>query len=271
LVRAADQPEVVHLWPKGAPGFESRRDQPEVARDYWVKNINNPSITVYLPPKDKATGAAVLVIPGGGHRELVFNEEGIKPAIFLSKRGIAAFALKYRLAREQGSPYTIENARQDAYRAMRLIRSRAAQWNLDPNRVGALGFSAGGELVSLIAYADGKGNADAPDPIDRINGRPDFQMLVYPGPLGVPDVVPADAPPAFMLVADDDTGASNVVLDLVQKYRKARVPVEAHILARGHHAFNMGDRSHLVTVGSWPQRMADWLTDNVLTIPAAKE
>jgi acetyl esterase/lipase len=263
VAMAQTEPSVVHLWASGAPGFENRRDEPELAKDYWVRNIQNPSITVFLPPKEKANGTAVLIVPGGGHKELVFNGEGRDPGIFLSKLGITAFALKYRLAREKGSPYKVEvHARQDAYRAMRLIRSRAQEWNIDPNRVGVLGFSAGGEIVSLIAYDSGDGDPKAVDPIDRLNGRPNFQMLIYPGPLGIPNVVPADAPPAFMLVADDDKDPSETVMQLLQKYRKAGRPVEAHFLAQGSHAFNMGDRSKLVSVYTWPQRMADWLADS---------
>jgi acetyl esterase/lipase len=257
------QPQVVPLWEKGAPGFESRRSEPEQAKDYWVKNIHNPSITVYLPPKEKATGAAVVIAPGGGHRELVFNAEGKEAATYLNSIGVAAFALKYRLAREPGSPYKIEtHTRQDAYRAMRLVRSRAKEWNIDPNRVGMLGFSAGGEVVSLVAYGSGEGDPNAPDPVDRLNGKPNFQMLVYPGPLGIPETVPADAPPVFLLVANDDRGAARVIFNLLQKYREAGVPVEAHIYARGGHAFNMGNRSKLATLKTWPQRMADWLADN---------
>ena len=101
----ADEPREIPLWPGGAPGFEARRDEPTVAKDYWVRNIHNPSITAYLPPKEKATGAAVVICPGGGHRELVFNAEGAEPARYLNSIGVAAFALKYRLGREQGSPY----------------------------------------------------------------------------------------------------------------------------------------------------------------------
>src|SRR3990172_4547083 len=112
-------PEQIPLWPGGAPGFESRRDEPEEARDYWVRNIHNPSITVLLPPAEQATGAAVVVVPGGGHRELVFDAEGRDAAEFLNKLGDAAFVLKHRLAREQDSPYKIEkHAREDALRAM---------------------------------------------------------------------------------------------------------------------------------------------------------
>jgi acetyl esterase/lipase len=255
-------PQVIHLWDKGAPGFEDRKDVPEQAQDYWVRNVNNPSITVYLPPKEKATGAAVVIAPGGGFRELVFNAEGKQAAEFLNSIGVAAFALKYRLPQEKDSPYTMDNVRQDAYRAMRLVRSRAGEWNIDPHRVGMLGFSAGGAVVSLVAYTPGDGDPAAADPVDRLNGRPDFQMLVYPGGKA-PDLIPAGSPPAFLLVAnDDDYGCDKVTLDLYQKMRAANVSVEAIFLAKGRHAFNMGDRSKLVTVNTWPQRMADWLTDS---------
>ena len=269
VAMAQTETPVIHLWPNGAPGFENRRDEPELAKDYWVRNIQNPSITVFLPAKEKANGTAVLIVPGGGHKELVFNAEGRDPGVYLSKLGITAFALKYRLAREKGSPYSVEvHARQDAYRAMRLIRSRAKDWNIDPNRLGILGFSAGGEIVSLIAYAPGDGDSSAPDPIDRLNGRPDFQMLIYPGPLGIPDIIPPDAPPAFMLVANDDNPQAQTVMNLLQKYHDAGRPVEAHIFAQGSHAFNMGDRSKLATIKSWPQRMADWLADSGYLSPA---
>jgi acetyl esterase/lipase len=266
---AQSAPQVIHLWENGAPGFESRKDIPEQAQDYWVRNVNDPSITVFLPPKEKATGAAVVIAPGGGFRELVFNAEGIQAAQFLNSIGVAAFALKYRLPGEPNSPYTKENVRQDAYRAMRLVRSHAKEWNIDANRLGILGFSAGGEVASMIAYAPGAGDPSAPDPIDRQNGRPDFQMLVYPGG-GVPDTVPPDAPPAFLLVANDDQyGCDKVTLQLYEKLHAAGVPVEAIFLPQGKHAFNMGDRSKLVTVNTWPQRMADWMKDSGYLTPSA--
>ncbi|HWB14712.1 MAG TPA: alpha/beta hydrolase, partial [Pirellulales bacterium] len=140
------QAEQIPLWPNGPPGFESRKDEPERAESYWVKNIHQPSLTVYLPAADKATGTAVVVCPGGGHRELVYKAEGCEPAEYLSRLGVAAFVLKYRLAREPDSPYDLkQHPREDAQRALRLIRSRAAEWKIDPARVGMLGFSAGGE------------------------------------------------------------------------------------------------------------------------------
>ncbi len=264
-----DEPREIPLWPNGAPGFESRRDLPQIAKDYWIKNIHNPSITAFLPPKDKATRAAVIICPGGGHRELVFNAEGVEPARYLNGIGVAAFALKYRLGREQGSPYKPEiHAREDGIRAMRLVRSRAEEWGLDPDRIGVMGFSAGGEVASMVAYAPGAGDPKAADPIDRINSRPDFQILIYPGPLGIPETIPKDAPPAFLLVANDDRGASRVIARLFQKYRDAGVPVEAHVFARGGHAFNMGNRSKLETLKNWPKRLSDWMADSGYLEPA---
>jgi acetyl esterase/lipase len=259
---AQSQPQVIHLWANGAPGFENRKDMPEEAKDYWVKNINNPSITVFMPPKDKANGCAVIVAPGGGFRELVFNAEGKQAAEFLNTLGVTVFALKYRLPNEEKSPYSMENVRQDAYRAIRLVRSRAVEYNIDPNRIGMLGFSAGGAVVMMVAFEKGDGDPKASDPVDRINGRPDFQMMVYPGG-NVPDKIPSDAPPAFLLCANDDEyGCDKVTMDLLQKFRESKVSVEAILLARGKHAFNMGDRSSLLSVKNWPQQMADWLSDS---------
>jgi acetyl esterase/lipase len=256
------QSRVISLWEKGAPGFEDRKDIPEMAKDYWVRNINNPSVTVFLPPEGKSNGCAVVVAPGGGFRELVFHAEGEQVADFLTPLGVTVFVLKYRLPGEQGSPYSQENVRQDAYRAIRLVRSRAGEFHIDPNRVGMLGFSAGGTVVMMVAYDKGDGDPHAPDPVDRLNGRPDFQMMVYPG--GTPPAtVPSDTPPAFLICANDDEyGCDKVTLDLLEKYRDAKVPVEAIFFARGKHAFNMGDRSPYAAIRNWPQRMAEWMGDS---------
>jgi acetyl esterase/lipase len=269
---AQQEAQEIPLWANGAPGFESRRNEPQQAKDYWVKNIHNPTITVYLPPKEKATGAAVIICPGGGHSLLVINAEGTEPAKYLNSIGVAAIVLKYRLFREPNSPYTLEKeVRQDAYRAIRTVRSRASEWNIDTSRVGMMGFSAGGEVVALVSYQPGKGDQHAADPIDRLNGKPNFQILIYPGPLGVPDVVPSDAPPAFLLAANDDPCCSVPVVSLLEKYRIAKVQVEAHIFAQGSHAFNMGNRSKLNSIKTWPQRLADWLSDTNILVPKAAE
>ncbi|QEM14514.1 alpha/beta hydrolase [Mucilaginibacter rubeus] len=263
------QDVVIPLWPNGAPGFENRRNEPEQAKDYWVKNIHNPSLTVFLPPKDKANGSAVVVCPGGGHRLLVYTAEGVDPAKYLNSLGITVFVLKYRLGRDTLSPYKIDvHAKQDGYRAMRLVRSKAVEYGLDTNRIGMMGFSAGGEVVDMVAYGEGKGDPKAIDPIDRLNARPSFLIQIYPGPLYIPDKLPYDAPSAFLLAANDDVCCSPSVVKLLQRYREAKIPVEVHIYTQGDHGFNMGYRSKLKSISTWPQRMADWLSDNNYLHPA---
>jgi acetyl esterase/lipase len=255
----------IPLWPNGAPGFERRRNEPPQAKDWWVKNIHNPSVTVFLAPKENATGTAVIICPGGGHRELVFNAEGKEAAEFLNSIGVTAFVLKYRLAREENSPYSLEkHVKDDAYRAVRMVRSRANEFSIDPDRIGMLGFSAGGEVVALVAYESGAGDHSAKDPIDRMNGRPNFQMLVYPGPAFIPDVIPKDAPPAFLLAANDDPCCAESTFKLLQGYKAANLSVEAHLYTQGAHGFNMGNRSKLQSIKTWPQRMADWMNDSGL-------
>jgi acetyl esterase/lipase len=258
---AAQAQQVIPLWEKGAPGFEARRDEPEQHQDWWYKNIHNPSLTVFLPPAGKANGTAVIVAAGGGHRELVFNPEGVEPAQYLASLGVTAFALKYRLFREPGSKYTLANTAEDIRRAMRTVRARAAEWNLDPHRIGVMGWSAGGEVAALVAYPPGDGVANSADPVERASARPDFQVLIYPGPLGIPGKISRDAPPLFLLGAADDEYVANVLFDLSAKYRAAGASIEAHIYAQGKHAFNMGQRSKYVSIRHWPQRLAEWLED----------
>ena len=269
LARAQTPPAVVPLWTRGAPGFESRRDEPEQAKDWWVRNVNNPSLTVFRPSPGNANGCAVVVAPGGGFRELVFNSEGRQAAEFLNSLGVTVFALKYRLPKAEHSPYTMDHVRQDAYRALRLVRSRAGEFQIDPHRVGMLGFSAGGVVAMMVAFTPGDGDPAAADPIDRANGRPDFLMIVYPGGEALPEKVPAGAPPAFLLCAnDDDYGCDRTALKLFQEYRAAGVPVEAHFIVRGKHAFNMGDRSTYLAIRHWPDRLADWLRDSGYLVAA---
>ena len=259
---------VIPLWKKGAPGFENKKNEPEEAKDYWVKNINNPSITVFFPAAGTANGTAVLICPGGGFRLLVFHSEGVDPAKFFNKLGITAIVLKYRLPREPNSPYSLDKQPQeDAYRAMRLVRSFAKEWKIDTGKLGMMGFSAGGEVVDCIAFGSGNGNPQAADPIDRLNGRPDFIIQVYPGPLFIPDSVPAGAPPAFLVAGNDDACCSVTVISLLEKYRASKVSVEAHIIAGADHAFNMGYRSTMRSVKAWPDLLTNWLEDRKLVPP----
>jgi acetyl esterase/lipase len=256
---------VLPLWKNGAPGFENKKNEPEEAKDYWVKNINNPSVTVFFPPREIASGTAVLICPGGGFRLLVFKSEGIDPAKFLNRLGITAIVLKYRLPREDNSPFSLEKTpSEDAYRAMRLVRSHAGEWKINPDKLGMWGFSAGGEVVDAIAFTSGKGNAAATDPIDRLNGRPDFIIQVYPGPLFLPDSVPSTAPPAFLIAGNEDACCAATAIVLMEKYRASKASVETHIIARADHAFNMGYRSSLESIKNWPELLKYWLEDGKL-------
>jgi dienelactone hydrolase len=263
------QPPVIPLWPNGAPGFEDRRNVPEVASNYWVRNINNPTLTVFLAPKDKANGAAVVICPGGGFRELVYNAEGVEPARYFTNLGVTALVLKYRLPREPDSPYSLDkHPLQDGQRAMRMVRYHAAEWNLDTNRIGIEGFSAGGEVASLVAYAPTQGDPAAADPVDRESSGADFEISIYPGPLGAPKQIPTNAPPVFFASAGlDDWSHARVIADLVPQYARAKIPFEVHIFAHGGHGFNMGYRSKLASIKGWPDRLTEWMEDNWILDP----
>lgn len=261
LVNAQDSAAVIHLWQNGAPGFESKKNIPETAQDWWVRSIHNPSLVVYPAPANIATGVSVVVCPGGGFRSLVFNAEGKDAAVYLNSLGITAFVLKYRLFRADSMFYTEENAKQDIFRAMRLVRSRAKEFKIDTAKIGVMGFSAGGEVAGWVAYHAQESHAVKPDGIDALSARPAFQILIYPGPLAVPDEVTATAPRTFMLVANDDECCSEPVIKLLQMHRKAKVPVEAHIYTVGTHGFNMGKRSNFNSLKTWPDRLTDWLKD----------
>jgi acetyl esterase/lipase len=256
---------VIPLWPDGAPGSEARRGEPELAKDWWVRNVHDPSLTAFFPRKGDGCGTAVIIAPGGGHREIVFDAEGVAPAQYLARLGVTAFALKYRLSQDAGSTYDLEtHSAADIRRAVRLVRSLPKEWGLHPDRVGVMGWSAGAELAAMVSYRPVPGDPSSADPVERVSAKPAFQILIYPGGYGIPDQVPADAPAAFFLSANDDEGPATNVVRLVQKYRDAGVSAEAHLYAEGRHAFNMGRRSTFVSLRAWPERMADWLVDRGL-------
>ena len=229
----ADEPTVVLLWPDGAPGSEGRSEPEKVRQsdggERVVSGVHRPSLTVYLPDAAEATGAGILVMPGGGHRELWTDHEGHRVAAWLSTHGVSAFVLKYRLAREEGSRYTVEDhALADSRRALRTVRQRAGEWRVDPQRLGVMGFSAGGELAALAAMRDEAGRADATDPIDRESSRPAFQVLVYPG-RSVNILPTPQSPPAFLLCGADDRpdiaeGLASVYLRFKQAGVSGRAP-----------------------------------------------
>lgn len=264
--------EEVKLWPNGAPGSEGKNGAetlvPGTDGLRRIATIHHPSLLVYAPPADKRTGAAVIIAPGGGHRYVTIDSEGTMLAKWLADRGIAGFVLKYRLAREEGSTYTVEeHALRDAQRAIRLVRSRAKDWQLDPARIGVIGFSAGGELAGLAGTRFETGPAAAADAIDRESARPDFQALIYPGGRVAEWTIPANAPPVFLLVAADDQNPQSNSVALYQKFREAKVSVELHIFAAGGHGFGMKDRPLPIT--AWPTRFYEWMGNQGFLAPRA--
>lgn len=264
-VWAAVQPQEIRLWPNGAPGSEGKigteavRVTPE--GEHVVSSVHQPSLTPYLPAQGQATGAAVIIAPGGGHRELWVDHEGHNFAKWLSARGVAAFVLKYRLARQTDSTYKIdEHAFADMQRAIRLVRSRAGEWKLAPARIGIIGFSAGGELVALAGMRSDAGSKDATDAIERESSRPDFQALIYPG--GSARITATkDAPPIFLAAGyKDRPDISKGLAEVYLKFKEVGVPAELHIYASAGHGFGLRDKSSGAVAG-WPARFAEWLAD----------
>jgi acetyl esterase/lipase len=263
---AAEIAKEIPLWDKGAPGSEGETAPEKIEKsdsgELRVSSIHNPSITPYLPPKDKATGTAVLVIPGGGHRLLAITHEGYNVGEWLANRGIAAFVLKHRLAREEGSTYKIEvESFADAQRAMRLIRNRATEWNIDPARLGAMGFSAGGELVSQISTRFDDGRADAADPVERQRSKPAFQALIYPG--RSVDIQPTkDSPPAFLAAAyNDRQDIAEGLAEVYLRFKRAGAPAELHMYGTGGHGFGLRTTNKR-PVGGWIVRFEEWLVES---------
>jgi acetyl esterase/lipase len=256
---------VILLWPGGAPGSEGKTGDETVRvtpeGDHVVSNVHRPSITVYLPAKDKASGAAVVVMPGGGHVELWMDHEGYRIGQWLSDHGVAAFVLKYRLAKAKDSTYSVEgHSLPDAQRALRVVRSRAAEWGIDPERVGVMGFSAGGNLAAIVSTHFDAGNTSAADPIDRQSSRPDFQALIYPGlPQDETAKLSKQTPPAFLLCgADDRSDIAEGLPALHLALRRAGVVSELHVFAGVGHGFGLRDTNHGPVAG-WLDLFHGWL------------
>jgi acetyl esterase/lipase len=260
-------PSTIPLWPNGPPGADPLRDAPEIVENSYVRGVHRPSLTVLRADPAHANGAAVIVVPGGGQKMLVWVNEGLMPARTLNRFGVTVFVLKYRLAREAGSTYQIErDAAADARRAVRFVRAHAADYGVDPHRIGLMGFSAGGELVSLVADNPAPA-APAGDAIDRVDGRPDFQVLIYPGPLGIPGRAVAGAPPAFLAAGTIDPCCAAPTLTLYQQLRAAGVSAELHMFADTDHGFNVAMHAERVSLQHWPDRLADWLSDGGWLVP----
>ena len=265
-------PKVEMLWLGGAPGAKGDADG------------DKPALTIYLPPEKTATHAAVVICPGGGYGHLAMDHEGHQIAQWLNSLGVAGFILKYR-HRNSGAGYGHPAPLQDAQRAIRTVRSRAKEWNIDPARIGILGFSAGGHLASSAGTHFHKRYNDAKDQIDDVSCRPDFMILIYPvvsftewcahsgsrrnllgndpdgnlvESLSNEKQVTSETPPTFLVHTYEDKGvpAENSIYFYLA-LRKAKVPAEMHLYQKGRHGFGLG-KNH-GAVSSWPARCADWM------------
>ncbi len=247
------QQETRLLWPDGAPGALGNEE------------IDKPSITLYLPAAEKANGAAVVVCPGGGYHILVMDLEGTEICDWLNSIGVTGVLLKYRVPKREGLEKHAA-ALQDAQRALGLLRQNAAQWRLDPKRLGVLGFSAGGHLAAVLSNNYDHRTYSPCDPADTVSCRPDFTILIYPAYLTVKEAgdqiapelnITSKTPPTFMAMAADDSVRVETAAFYALALRKASVPFELHIYPTGGHGYGLRPSKDLVT--TWPQRAADWL------------
>ncbi len=260
------QNKVILLWPEGAPesiingGKENIRVY-DPTGDHVVSNVHNPTITAYIPTKETATGLAMIIAPGGGHRELWIDHEGYNIAKKLSENGIAAFVLKYRLANEEGSVYTVdEHSVGDMQRAIRIIRSSAIEWNIDPNKIGVMGFSAGGEVAALTDMTSDTIFIDSENRIDKMSSKPNFQTLIYPG--NSERITPnAQSSPVFIVAGyHDRDDISKGMATLYLKFKDLNISAEMHIYANAGHGFGMR-KTDSGAISKWIDRMIDWMNE----------
>ena len=266
------QDKVIEVWPDGLSEMEGQMDEEQAIKSpfdgfTWVRNVKNPTLTAYLPDPSMANGTAVIVAPGGGFHFLSMESEGSQVAEWLVERGIAAFVLKYRLvptpqedqafmellgrlfadldsARPQMDKVT-PLAIEDGEESIRILRRRADEFNISPDRIGIIGFSAGGRVASGVAMSK--------DP----KSRPTFAAPIYGGAPTNEIMIPADAPPIFTLVAQDDQLAAQSVMDLYNAWHKAGHEAEIHIYSKGGHGFGMKKQD--LPIDTWIERFGDWL------------
>lgn len=264
-----EKPALERLWPAGAPGAlgEEERDK--------------PSITPFLAPADKATGAACIVCPGGGYGGLMTTYEGDEVAQWLNGIGVHGFVLRYRL----GPRYNHPSQMSDIQRAIRLVRSKAAEWKVDPAKIGVWGFSAGGHLAATAATHFDDGKADAADPVEKLGCRPDYAIMTYPvisftAPyahkgsmknllgakvddpqlrefLSLEKQVTPRTPPCFLMHSWEDAVPAEHSIDFYLALRKAKVPAELHVYEKGPHGYGLGLKDPILK--SWPERLTAWM------------
>ncbi len=277
IVVIAAEPQIVYLWPAGHATLQGANEKevttpPDAKpgeRIASIVNVHNPSIHVYLAPPSKASGAAIIVAPGGGHRNLVWGSEGTDLIEWLNGIGAHVILLKYRLEQTPNFKYTVEGqALQDTQRAIRIVRQRAREWGVNPSRVGLLGFSAGGALAALADIRFDRGKLNATDLIERQSCRPDFVGLVYPGWKPMDITARPDSAPAFLTSAGlDDAFHAKQTVEFHNSLFNAGVQSDLHIYAHGGHGRNIRPRDG-IPFGTWPKRFEEWLADLGMLKPA---
>jgi acetyl esterase/lipase len=265
----AGEPIVLPVWPGDAPGEKGdigeekaqppKNDGKAVIR---LSDVTKPTLTVYQPEKEKNTGAAVLICPGGGYNILAWDLEGTEVAEWLNSFGVTGIVLKYRVPRRKDREKH-DAPLQDAQRAMSLVRQHADDWGIDKNRIGILGFSAGGHLSAAASTNYDKRNYEKMDAIDEVSCRPDFAVLVYPAYLSEgatlnPEIrVTAETPQTFFAHASDDGISSENSIAMYLALKQAKVPAEMHIYASAGHGFGLRPTSH--PASTWPKRCEEWM------------
>ncbi|NLE37367.1 MAG: alpha/beta hydrolase [Pirellulaceae bacterium] len=256
----------VELWPDGPPGVATalpENERPSSEDTRRITDVGRPTMTVYRASESPKASPAVLVCPGGGYRILAYDKEGTEIAEWLNSIGITAAVLKYRV------PDNRDGALQDAQRAMGLLRHRADAWNLDPNRIGVIGFSAGGHLSARLSTAYRGRTYPKVDDADAESCRPDFALLVYPAYLNKKDrphkltdeiVVTGETPPALLVQTQDDRRYVDSSIAYYLALKKAGVPAELHLYASGGHGYGL--RPSKFAVSRWPELAETWLRAN---------
>lgn len=272
---AAAELRTIDLWPKGAPGPEPQLPEEKdttketdnlIAGRRLIRlgNVSKPTITIYPAPADKAHGGAVLVAPGGGYHILAMDLEGTEVCERLNEMGFTAVLLKYRVPRRANLEKHAAPL-QDAQRAVGLMRQHAAEWGIDPQRIGVLGFSAGGHLAAAVSNHSSDRTYEKADAADEQNCVPNFSVLIYPGYLVAekdstkiaPDLnITTNTPQAFIAMTADDPVKVENALVYGLALRQAKVPFELHIYPTGGHGYGLRKTSEPVT--SWPERLEEW-------------
>ncbi len=275
-VVAGEKPLTLDLWPGTAPGEKGNIGEEKdttkpgdqlIAGKPVIRlgNVSKPTLTVYRPDPAKETGAAVLVCPGGGYHILAMDLEGTEVCEWLNSLGVTGILLKYRVPAREGKPKHLAPL-QDAQRAMGIVRQHAAEWKIDPKRLGILGFSAGGHLSAVVSTGDQARSYPSVDAADAIASRPDFAVLIYAARLTVkaeadriaPELkIGPETPPTFLAMTADDPVRLETALFYTKALNDAKVPVELHVYPSGGHGYGL--RTSEKTVTTWPQRVEDWM------------